>query len=295
MKFPCALGWALASGLSLAACGESGVQSALSPNDIRELTGLSVPAETGTEQLQRQQGIFSRANSLILSTTHDELTTPEGTRSVRKLSECSGPRCEQLEPVTGESQSIHLDEMVVASGDAESIGSAHGITLIAERTQHLILDGTSFGAWMEHGAFLLRTDQLIGEEIEFNSVYAIALGDLTGQPLSGSATWLGIMIGTPIVGDGKGDRLVGTAALNYDMTVGGLDAAFSSIWNVDRGSAYPVEALIFSNIAVGPDGTFATGQSGTRIQGSFHGAGHAEAAGVFEQSGVVGAFGATRQ
>ena len=61
------------------------------------------------------------------------------------------------------------------------------------------------------------------------------------------------------------------------------------------GTAHAVETVIFSNLAIAPDGTFATGQSGARIQGGFHGPGHAEAAGIFEQSGIVGAFGAKRQ
>ena len=103
------------------------------------------------------------------------------------------------------------------------------------------------------------------------------------------------MVGTPTAGEGVGERLVGKVALNYDMDAAVLDAAFSGIVNIDRGAAHGVEVVFFSNLAVGSDGTFATGQSGTRIQGGFHGPGHAEAAGVFEQSDIVGAFGATRQ
>ncbi len=295
MRFPSVFGLAVATGFSLAACGGSGVRPAPGPDDIRELTGLSVPVETGTSQLQRQQEIHSRADSFIVSTMYVEVSSPDGTRALRLLPECSGPRCELLDPVTGQTETLGLDTLALALGDAESIGSAHGITLISESVQHMGVEGTSFGAWMEHGAFTLNTERAIREGIEIGSVHANALGDLTDSPLAGSATWLGIMTGTSVVGDGKGDRLVGTAALNYDMAVGGLDAAFSGIWNIDRGTAHPVEALIFSNIAVGPDGTFAAGQSGTRIQGGFHGPGHAEAAGVFEQSGVIGAFGATRQ
>ena len=56
-----------------------------------------------------------------------------------------------------------------------------------------------------------------------------------------------------------------------------------------------METVIFSNLAVGPDGTFARGQSGGRIQGGFYGPDHAEAAGIFEQQDIVGAFGAHRQ
>ena len=120
-------------------------------------------------------------------------------------------------------------------------------------------------------------------------------GELTDRPLTGSATWLGIMMGTRTVGDGRGDRLVRAAAQDYDMTAGGLDAAFSCIRKIERGKAHSVEAVSLSNIAVRPDGTFATGRSGTRIRGGFCGPVHVDAASIFEQSSIVGAFGATRQ
>ncbi len=48
--------------------------------------------------------------------------------------------------------------------------------------------------------------------------------------------------------------------MNYDRAAGGLDAAFSGIRNIDRGTAHGVEA-----------------------------------AGIFQQSDIIGAFGATRQ
>ena len=295
MRFLAIAGLMAVTLLSLAACGDTGARPDLGPEDIRELAGLSAPAETATAQRQRQQEIVARADSLIVSTTHADVMSPDGVQSFRILAACSGTQCEQLNPVTGETDTSGLDTVPAAFGDAEAIGSAHGITLISENAQHMGVDATSFGAWMEHGAFVLNTVRTIGEEIETNSVHALALGDLTDRPLTGSASWLGIMVGTPVAGDAQGDRLVGMAALNYDMAVGGLDAAFSGIKNIDRGTAHSVEVLLFSNVAIGSDGTFSTGQSGTRIQGGFHGPGHVEVAGIFEQSDIIGAFGATRQ
>ena len=296
MRFNLAWGLAAAAVLSLAACGgDSGSRPALGLDDIRELTGLSAPIEPGTAQQGRRQGIVSRADSLIVSTMHVEVVLPDETHAFRLLSECAGPQCELLDPVTGEADTSSLGAAVFAPSDAETIGTAHGVTLMSESAHAMGVDRISLGAWMEHGSFVLDTDRVIGEGAEINAVYARALGDLTARPLTGSATWLGLMVGTPVVGEGQGDRFVGTAALNYDMTAGTLDAAFSGIKNIDRGTAHGVEAVIFSNLAVDSEGTFATGQSGTRIQGAFYGPGHAEAAGIFEQSYIVGAFGATRQ
>lgn len=292
--------WALAvvAVLSLPACvggGDSVSGRAPTPSEIRALTGLSVPVDTAAAQQARQQENSARVDSLILSTMNVEVAGPDATHAFRWLPACSGLRCELHDPVTGETHARDLAPSQILRGDGEAIGSAHGITLLSETGQHTGLDRTSLGAWMEHGSFGLFNDRVIGEEVESTYLYALALGDLTGRPLSGSATWLGIMVGTPTAGDDEGDRLVGTAALNYDMAAGGLDAAFSGIRNIDRGRAHSVEAVIFSNLAIAPDGTFARGQSGARIQGGFHGPGHAEATGIFEQSHILGAFGATRQ
>ena len=290
----CAL--AVGAVLFLAACGGgSGSMPALSPGDIRDLTGLSAPVETAAAQQARQREHSARVDSLILSTMHVEVAGPDDTRRFRQLPACVGWRCELHDPVTGAIDNFDLAASPVVRGDAEAIGSAYGITLLSETGRHMGVDRTSLGAWMEHGSFGLFADRLIADEVESNHTYALALGSLTNRPLAGSATWLGIMVGTPTAGDGEGGQLVGTAALNYDMAAGGLDAAFSGIKNIDRGTAHTIETVIFSDLAVGPDGTFSRGEAGTRIQGGFHGPGHAEAAGIFEQSDIVGAFGVKRQ
>ena len=298
MRFHSMFVLAAAAILSLGGCGGGGSlgsRPAPVPGDIRELTGLSAPAETGAAQQERRPGIFSRADSLVVSTMHVEAALPDGNRAFRLVSECAGSQCELLDPMSGETSAISLGTIAPVSGDAETIGSAHGITLMSESGSHMGVDKTSFGAWMEHGAFTFETDRSIGEGSGTIAAYALALGDLTHRPLSGTAVWAGIMVGAPIAGEDKGDRLVGTAELIYDLDAGGLAAAFSGIRNIDRGRAHGTETVMFSNIAVAPDGTFKTGQSGTRIQGGFYGPDHAEAAGIFEQSGILGAFGATRQ
>ncbi len=293
-----ACGLTVGAVLSLAACsagGDSASQRALTPAEIRDLTGLSAPLETAEAQQARQQENSAHADSVILSTMRVKVAGPDATLAFRWLPACAGPRCEMHDPATGETDTFDLAASPVVRGDAQAIGSAHGITLLSETGQHMGLDRTSLGAWMEHGSFGIFTDRLMAGEVESTYSYALALGDLTNRPPTGSATWLGIMVGTPTAGDEEGDRLVGTAALNYDMAAGGLDAAFSGIRNIDRRTAPGVEAVIFSNLAVSPDGTFARGQSGARIQGGFYGPYHAEAAGIFEQSDIVGAFGATKQ
>ena len=298
MRFHVACVLAAAAILSLAACGgggDSNSRPALTPDDIRDLAGLSAPVETAATQQARQQDISARADSLVVSTMHGELALPDETLTIRQVAECSGAECQLLDPITGETETAGLDTAVVELGDAVPIGSAHGITLVSNSGQQSGVDASSLGAWMEHGAFMLKGLRTVDEDSQSNTLHAVALGDLTDLPLTGSASWLGIMVGTPIAGDDRGDRLVGTAALNYDMTAGVLDAGFSGIKNIDRGTAHSVEAVIFSDLEVGADGTFSRGQSGARIQGGFYGPDHAEAGGIFEQSDIVGAFGVKRQ
>ena len=298
MKLHSSCALALAGVLSLAGCGGNGIPTSQPPptlDEVRELTGLTAPTETAAEQAAREQDILARADSLILSTSHTHKVLPDETRDYRWVSECSGAECELLNPASGETDTTSLDKLRILRGDAEAIGSAHGITLMSESRRQMGMDFTSLGAWMEHGGFGIHRVHAAGEEGECETLYAAALGDLTGRPLTGSATWLGTMVGTPIAGDDRGDRLVGTAALNYDMSAGSLDAGFSGITNIDRGTAHRIETVIFSDLEVGADGTFARGQSGARIQGGFYGPGHAEAAGIFEQSDIVGTFGAKRQ
>ena len=54
-----------------------------------------------------------------------------------------------------------------------------------------------------------------------------------------------------------------------------------------------VGALALLSLAA--DGTYRAGLTGNRIQGGFYGPNHAEAAGIVEQNGIVGAFGAKRR
>ena len=275
--------------------GGDSSNAALDPGSVRTLTGLSAPAETAATQQARQTGIHDRSDSLLRSTAHYTVETAAGTLRFRQLADCSGTGCDLLDPTTGETDTVSLGRPTIAPVTAQALGSAHGITLVDESGSYENVDATSLGAWMDHSAFLVHSDRIASSEVDSHALYSLASGDLTGQPLTGSATWLGLMVGAPVSGEDEGDRLIGTAALNYDPASGGLDAAFSGIKNIDHGTAHTSGTVIFSNLTVEADGTFARGQSGARINGGFYGPGHAEAAGIFEQSDIVGAFGAKKQ
>ena len=297
-------GVVLAAALSLAACGGGGGSvsgRASTLDDIRELTGLSAPVETPEAALARGLDVFGRADSLILSTMHGETGDAE-VPTFRLLTQCGGSQCTVTEPLSGTVDTIDLANTPLRQGAATAIGEKHGVTLVSESSGHTGADLASLGAWMEHSSFAILNERQPGDEGTVDVWYGTAVGDLAGfppGPIPGTATWSGIMVGTPVSGDARGERLVGDAVLTYEFPTQGsghtLDAAFGGIRNIDRGTAHAAETVLFENVAVAEDGTFARGQSGARIQGGFYGPGHAEAAGIFEQSDIVGAFGAKRQ
>ena len=312
MRSCLANGLALMATLALTACsGGNDPGSGRTPDlgEIRELAGLSAPAESVEEAQARGLDIFARADSLILSTMHGETGSAE-VPAFLLLTQCGGARCTVTEPLSGAVDTIELANTPLRQGAATAIGTKHGITLTQESSTHTGADLSSLGAWMEHGSFAILNERQTGEDGTVDVWYGIALGDASriraippGMPALpvGSATWLGIMTGTPVAGEARGERLVGDAVLTWDPSSGddrsghSLDVAFGGIRNIDRGTAHTVGTMVFSDLAVARDGSFARGDAGGRIQGGLFGADHAEAAGIFEQSGIVGAFGAKRQ
>ena len=69
----------------------------------------------------------------------------------------------------------------------------------------------------------------------------------------------------------------------------------AGIVNIDRRAPHPTPVVRFVDVPAGRRGTFGSGLAGNRVQGGFYGPDHVESAGVFEQSDIVGAFGAKRQ
>ena len=290
---------ALAAVSVLAACigggggGSGGGSGSPGPalDAIRTLTSAVPPVETVTDQNARAPGIVSRADSLIVSTIPIETSLPIlPTFELRAL--CTVTDCTFAEPRTGYEATVRLSDFAFASGNDEPVGTKRGVTLIRSTGKH---DGTEFrrlGAWMQDSAFGVQTERVTVEGVRVDARYGLAGGTLTGSRPSEDAVWHGLMVGTPTAGADRGDRLQGDATLTYDMGSGRLDAAFSDIRNIDR-LGRPPRAVSFDGIDVNAaDGTFQTGFKGNRIQGGFYGPGHAEAAGVFEQSNIVGAFGA---
>ena len=296
---------ALGSVLILTACGGGGgggTGPTINPGEARTQTGLSAPIETPAAQDARAAGILARSDSLVMTAIHGT-TSHAAFPTYRLRATCSGTRCRVSSRELGYSGTISLGDFEIADVPTEAIGTRHGITLTLGEGRDL----EGFGAWMQHSAFAVQSERSMVEGITFDGSYGLAGGDLTGRGLGAeSATWRGLMVGTPATGNGRGDRLVGNARLEYEFfiegdfvgshaTIPSLYAEFSNIQNLDTRRAHSTRIVRFVGIPISSRGTFEAGLTGNRIQGGFYGPDQAEAAGIFEQSNIVGAFGAKKE
>ena len=181
--------------------------------------------------------------------------------------------------------------------DREAVGTRNGITLakstLEQRFEFGIWELTSYGAWMEYSAFGVQILDLTAAVPPVSLRHSIAGGDWNVAAPTSSATWRGVMVGTPATGADRGDLLQGDATLSYDSQA--LSATFDNIKNLDKLRAHSVQTVSFDQIPYRENGHFWTGEQHDFIWGNFYGPDHAEAAGNFEKSDIVGAFGANRQ
>ena len=260
------------------------------------------------EQQARSARIVSHADSLIASS----LSEQSGSAAVTDYKPSCGTTCTFASPTVtlpperlGDNFVINLANPTTTS---ESLGTQHNITLIQSTWSSADLGNpvagenlnyTVFGAWMEHSVFFTAVIRGQWDGEDYNSNRSMAAGPLSNSRPSGNATWKGRMVGTLLSGANRGDKLQGDASLTYSLDTKML-ASFTAIRNLDTAAAHSVPSVEFSGVPVDGQGRFEQGQSGGSasqpwIHGAFYGPGHAETAGVFRSSNMVGAFGAKQQ
>lgn len=282
----------------LTACGGGGGGSSgaasgplLDAAAARILTDASAPAETQADQQARAPAILARTDSLIVSTAFVVTSSP-AVPAFQIQADCFGARCTLSESSTGVSIPVTLQDLELLQGGASAILTKYGITSVRQRAS-----GTdSYHSWMDHAAFAVQTERDSVEGVRFEVHYGVAGGDLTGtRPNEITGTWRGLMAGTPRSGAFRGNTLQGDAVLTYTGGASSLlDVAFTNIRDLDREASHSTTSVRFDDIPVSAGGTYRAGAAGNLIQGGFYGPRHAETAGVFEQAGIVGAFGAKR-
>ena len=174
----------------------------------------------------------------------------------------------------------------------------------------------SFGAWMDHGFFLVETFAMQGgADARYHTTWfgdARHAGPLTSP--GDTATWSGVMSGVeaaPSSGSGAfvhGDSAVTVSGLAAGVGIS-VDVAFTDIVNEDTGAGIgdmvwrglPLQGRAFGtgdilfNDGAGyfRDGSFGVAGQGS-IYGRLYGPGHEEVGGLFHRDGIAGAFAGKR-
>jgi hypothetical protein len=262
------------------------------------VTGANPPALTSAQIAQRAQDV-QNPDVLTISRLH-VTTDSERVPEFVLESDCSGTACNFVETVPLDELGLetgfdidNVEEVFASDGAVEPVLTKNGVTTLR---QGGIDDIDAYGAWLEHGVFGVAEDTEGGEDIDSSLIVSIVGGRRSDSRPSADATYRGLMVGSPVDGAHRGNTLQGDAELVYTSADNEVDAHFTDIRDLDRGSPHATSRIDFENLAVEEDGLFADGQPGNGfIEGGFAGPGHAEALGIFESDNIVGAFGAARE
>ena len=153
-----------------------------------------------------------------------------------------------------------------------------------------------YGGWLEHSVFVAESADVTGPPLltDVSAAYGYSAGDATGSnPVSGSASWNGVMVGVDASDtQARGNPVQGHADIDLDLANQDMDVAFTSIVDLVTGDSHG--AMVWTDLAL-TNGGFETGSTGNSITGRFYGPDHEEVGGVFERNQIVGAFGAARE
>ena len=205
-------------------------------------------------------------------------------RLYRSESSCFGSTC----TVT------YLDESVTV--DLHDIAPSASTTTVADRqTRNGVQTGRlttsdgetrfdALGVWGDYNAATTGagTISLQGADIRFVVPTSVGYGS-AANPVSGGASWAGVMTGVKFGSSGLGAEVAGNAAMTVDLGGAALDLEFTNIAELMSGAG--VGDISWQDVPM-QEGSF----SDDGLDGRFYGPNHEEAGGVFERDGVVGAF-----
>lgn len=271
--------------------------SRLDASRAQRITSSSAPRETPATQNARQAAIASRSDSLLMSSRAIENYSRNRPFILLSPTQCSGTRCSFRDPEGFAVGSTFAVSNFAPVAGGRAILTKHGITMVETRD-----DATTgylgYSSILQNSAFGVERQRTRWPNPRNTDTYldrrAYSYGDLSLERPATTASWSGLMVGMPQRSD---DILQGDATLRYTVgeSAGTLNASFTNIYNLSRNAAHSTRSAGFTNVAVDTDGTFTAGSARNRISGAFFGTNQVETAGVFEQSGMVGAFGARRQ
>ncbi len=211
----------------------------------------------------------------------------------RLATACSGGTC-----VSGGEQ-ITIADFDPSEDDYVALMVRNGVSVAAASLERPIAGGgrevdLSLAGWTDHHAFgaSFSTEADASNVATAVAFSGTSIGNDTGSnPVSGSATWRGVMTAYDTSDVANVLALQGDARLTVDFAASNLDASFTNIHDEDLARRRNIR---FDDVPMTAGG-FAQQGTNRSIEGTFYGPGHVEAGGVFEHGDTVGAFGALRE
>ncbi len=272
--------------LFLAACGGGGDSS-----PSKTMRPVDPPAPT-VDVRAELSAIYAGADTAM--TTDVPIFAPGF--DLLAYTTCSGTYCEATEPITGLTLATDTRDGVSPTATLTAAGEQQGVPIVRIQDRWDLLgysaDVEAYGGWLDHSYFdvgvaTITTGDLRGTFFGAGS----SVGNDTGSPPAGSATWRGAMVGGTIV-NRRPEPIRGDAAVVYDLGRSAVNVSFTNIRNIGRNT--PLGNMGWSGVPVSPDGSFRQSGASGDVEGTFYGPAHQEVGGVFYRSDSLGAFGAKR-
>ena len=213
-------------------------------------------------------------------------------RQFRGSAACVGPVCSVT--ILGETSEIDVRDLDQA-GPRSQLGPSslrNGMRLArgtaTSEDDGVLVEFNTWAGWGEYQAFMPGTGVALAEGSRIDFAFPVSFGEGTAtNPVSGSATWRGAMLGVQYGLTRFGADVVGDASMNVDFADGDLDLAFTNIQ--EQGTGRPLQSILWADVPM-RNGEF----RGPGLEGRFYGPAHEEAGGVFDRNQIVGAFGVSR-
>ena len=216
---------------------------------------------------------------------------------------CTGRSCTATGTVAGDSNfslTLSLDDPLLGNltgydFNAQSVMTKNGVVITQAVSRGSPQTGETdtrltYAGWLDESAFGVQIIRLQDSQSTAVLGAGFSFGnDSGGNPAgTGSATWSGIMVGSP---KNNQNIIQGDASIDIDNLANpNVDVQFANIKNLNTGA--DVAAMSWDDIAIS-NGTFTSSTGGT-IRGTFYGDEYQEVGGIFDRSSIVGGFGARR-
>ena len=264
---------ALAAVLILAACGGGGSSPSTSTPSGSTGPGAS-PDESDIDPNTAYIG------DMIVFALRDQY---------RAEAECVDFQCSFT--LLGETTHFDLDDLDPTGPDIRFSGQPEVTDGISHGLGTLRLDGEVYevyAGWGTYQAFTEIFASATESGVTIDVMLPLSIGNSDGtNPVAGSATWSGVMVGRRYADTYVGRRVTGSASIVADFTAMDVDVLFSDI--VEQGGG-ALSNLQWDDLPIQSGGF-----QGGGLYGLFYGPDHEEAGGIFEIDYMSGAFGAVRQ